>query len=367
MVESEIVILSHYDPSVNVNSISNEQLNTKTKNARFSGFFDWIEVYRTGIFKFFVFYHQTFMNLVNNFPSDLINSRSYQYPILGIYEFVSNIRTYWKYVAPMIFLYSITTTIVGFYYLLLIFPITLGNLTMIFGVFGLIIAIIQAILEINAISLIIAKLLIFDEYMDLFFKNVLERHGQKEFLLEYKRQLLHQQILNQKNEAKRNNNPNIIKRWLKQITHFFLPFDLLLMKTIWEKKNDKEYWSTDAFTDIAYFVYTVFKIIILVILSNVPIIGPLLVMLISSPMRSKGYMHFYFKICQYDETCIRKLIHKHYGQFFGFGVVSSFIEAIPYLSLFGAMTNQAGAALWAIDLIEKQNQYLQKIQTSVVS
>lgn len=360
MSENKIIIVSHYDSSINNDHPQNSSFSAKTPSSALS----WFQVYTMGFWTLIKYCRESFVVLMRNFPSDLIMSSTYKYPFLGLKEYIINIKIYWKYIAPLFFLYFLTTTIVAFYYVLIVFPILLANLTLIFGVFGIVISVIQAILEINAISMVIGRMIIFDEHMEAYFEAVLERHGQKKFLIDYKRQLLQQQIVvkstgenNNKKALKPSN--NFIQIWSKKIMYFIIPVNFSIIKKTWLKKNDKDYWLNEAFFEIGFFLHSLCKIIFLLLLSNVPIIGPIIVMVLSSSMRSLSYMNIYFKMSHYNSVSVRKLVNKHYGQFVGFGVVASLFESLPYLSLFGVMVNQAGAALWAIDLIKKlqmQNQ-----------
>lgn len=355
MSESKIIIVSHYDSSMNNDKPQNSSFSAEAPQATLS----WFQVYTTGVWTLIHYYRESFVVLIRSFPSDLIMSSTYKYPFLGLKEYIFNIKIYWKYVTPLFFLYFLTTTVVAFYYLLIVFPILLANLTLIFGIFGIVISVIQAVLEINAISLVIGRMMIFDVHMETFFETVLENHGKKQFLIEYKKQLLQQQIMvkstvedSQKKAVKPSN--SFIKIWSKKIMHLIIPVNFSIIKKTWLKKNDKDYWLNEAFFEIGFFLHSFFKIIFLLLLSNVPVIGPIIVMILSSSMRTLSYMNIYFKMSHYNNVSVRKLVHKHYGQFVGFGVVASLFESLPYLSLFGAMVNQAGAALWAIDLINKQ-------------
>ena len=366
MSENNIIIVSRYDSSLNINpNQEQENLQNQHFTATEETNLTWYQIYSIGFLALIKHYQDNFFEIMKSLPSDIITSTTYKYPILGVYELLMNMNTYWKYTTPMVILYFLTTTTVAFYYLLIVFPILLGNLTLIFGVFGIIIAAIQTVLEINAISLVIGKMMIFNEYMDTFFEIVLKKNGQEDFLIEYKKNLLQQQI-SKKQQAleklKKENNKksdNLVKKWTMKLIHYKLPVDFGVVKKVWKKRDDKDYWLNNAFPEIFYFTYTLLKVLFFIILSNIPIIGPILVMFLSSPMRTKGYMSIYFKINHYDSKSIRKLSHRHYGQFVGFGITASFIESLPYLSLFGAVANQVGAALWAVDLIKKQKLHQQ--------
>lgn len=110
--------------------------------------------------------------------------------------------------------------------------------------------------------------------------------------------------------------------------------------------------------------YTLLKTILLLIISAIPLIGPLLVIFIQAPTKGLQAHARYFSLKGYDQKQIKQIYKLNTGQYMGFGVVANFLESIPLLSVFFMFTNTVGAALWVID-IEKGQKSLYGINEHV--
>lgn len=359
MSHGNIEIVSQLDAStyISLNDTHNENTTNVPKPP------SWFEVYTFGLQNSIKSFRDTLLLVFYNFGNDFFLSGTFKYPLLGIVEYAKRFNLYSKYIAPLFLFHIGIVGMIGAPYMMIIFPLQLTNLSMIFGVFGVVIALIQAVLEINAISLLVSKHLYFDTYMESVFESVLKVNGHSEFIINYKKNYLvrHGQLpilqlagveppIDTKPIKKVND--NVIWTYVKKYTKGLIPIDIAFIKFVWGKRNDKIYWMDKAFPEVGYFIFTVAKLIFIVLISNVPIVGPLIVVFLASSMRAKGNLRHYFKMTGYDNTMVRGLIHRHYGQFVGFGVVAGIIETVPFVSFLGAISNQIGGALWAIHLIE---------------
>lgn len=372
MSQSNIELVSQLDAST---YISNNELPNPdaTRAAPPPKQPTWFQVYKFGLQNSILSFRDTLLLMFYNFGNDFFLSGTFKYPLLGMVEYAKRFNLYSKFIAPLFIFHMGIIAMVGFPYMMIIFPLQVTNLSMIFGVFGVVIALIQAVLEINAISLVVSKYMYFDTYMEGVFESVLKVNGHSDFIINYKKNYLVKhgrvpelelagvEITPEPKPLKRNFD-NVVWKYTKKYGKKLIPIDIAFVKFAWGKRNDKVYWMDKAFPEVGYFIFTVAKFIFIVILSNVPIVGPLTVVVLASSMRARGNLRYYFKMTGYDSIMVRVLIHRHYGQFVGFGLVAGIVETVPFVSFLGAISNQIGGALWAIQLIE-----LKKARESLVN
>lgn len=369
MTQNKIEVVSQLDASTYISKNDVPNKSKKTEQIQPT----WFQVYRFGLQNSILGVRDTLVLIFCNFGNDFFLSGTLKYPLLGIVEYTKRFNLYSKFITPLFLFHIGTITMVGVPYMIIIFPLQATNLSMIFGVFGVVIALVQSFMEINAISLLVSKCMYFDTYMEGVFESVLKANGHSDFIITYKKNYLVKhgrvpilelagvEIPRDPKPLKRPNN-NIFWNYMKKSLKKLVPINIAFVKFAWSKRNDKIYWMDKAFPEVGYFIFTIVKLLFIVVISNVPIIGPLTVVLLASSMRAKGNLKYYFKMTGYDHTMIRVLVHRHYGQFFGFGVVAGIIETVPFVSFLGAISNQIGGALWAIQLIE-----LKKTRDSIVN
>lgn len=279
--------------------------------------------------------------VTSNLPKDFFVKMTYLYPLQGFIEFLTT-PLYWEFLLPMLYPYFLLTTVIGILYYFLIFPIILVNLTMTMGVIGFVIAHIHFFLEANAISLAIAKIILFPSTNAIFFSLVLENHNQQDYLVEAKKQLTSRGAF--QNPEKHG---SFCKIW-KQILEDDIILDLS------KDEHDHRYWVHVAPLQILSLFHRMLRFCFLFGLSFIPIVGPILVLCLTSPARAQNCLHEYFVLENYSKDTINNVRRANYGQFLAFGLVAGLLETIPYLSLVFEYSNLNGAALWANDLIEKK-------------
>lgn len=100
------------------------------------------------------------------------------------------------------------------------------------------------------------------------------------------------------------------------------------------------------------------KTIMLSAISLIPILGPLIVNQITAPDRALSYLRRYFWMRHYTGAEIKSFKYKNLGQLACFGVSAGLLELIPFTSMVTIMSNTVGAALWANNLVKREQSQL---------
>ncbi|KAH3902890.1 uncharacterized protein SCDLUD_000485 [Saccharomycodes ludwigii] len=220
------------------------------------------------------------------------------------------------------------TTVIGLIYYFTIFPIILANSVLTLGIFGFVLSHIQLVLETNSISLLIARYLMFPTASSQLFDKVLEKNGQSSFLIECKKKFLQQDINKIKQSSSTTKRSKFVQMEIYWIN--YLPFKILFL------------------------FYHIIRSILPIVISLIPVIGPITVTVLCSPAIGKHLLKRYFQLLNMNKRQIEKVSHRHWGQFVSFGLVAGSLQMLPYVSLLFEFTNLTSAALWANDVINKK-------------
>ncbi|KAK6453753.1 uncharacterized protein RJT20DRAFT_63020 [Scheffersomyces xylosifermentans] len=100
--------------------------------------------------------------------------------------------------------------------------------------------------------------------------------------------------------------------------------------------------------------YAVAKLLLMMLISTIPFIGPVLVVLLQAPSKGLQAHSRYFVLKGYDKRQVKAIYRANTGAYMGFGIVATILESIPFLSIFFMFTNNIGAALWVVTIEQKQ-------------
>ena len=236
--------------------------------------------------------------------------RAFSYPLNGLYE-VCRDRTYWKFIGLYTGCYLGIFCIVATLLYIFILPFLLPWSVLFLGPVGIVLMHIQWFIQSNSITNAICSRLLMQNFYDQIFRTTL--------YLKAKSQLL-----------------KIADANTKRKPSWFNVTDLLQL--------------TGAI------LRGIGRSLFISVLSLLPIFGPLVINQLTSVNRSLGYLRFYFsKLRNYSPADIKKFKYTHMVPLLGFGMASGLLEFLPLVSIITVTSNSVGAALWSIDLLEKEN------------
>ncbi|KAJ4263803.1 hypothetical protein NW762_005836 [Fusarium torreyae] len=237
-------------------------------------------------------------------------SRSYLYPIKGIFYFLSH-RSLWKpFVSKLGPLILLSTGVIGGMFFFTYLP----QLAILFFVNGPIAPLSAILLVLNEsttiINIVSRNYLLQDALLDVFDGTLLARGDTK--------------IVSEGREVKSGGDPmQKLGKILKS------PFDKFSPKAI-----------------IRYIMYLP--------LNAIPVVGTVIFILIQGRTRGKGVHGRYFQLKRWSEPKREDWLKKHVGPYTAFGLVATLLEMIPVASMFFTFSNTVGAALWAADIEDKE-------------
>ncbi|KAK0733709.1 hypothetical protein B0T26DRAFT_633531 [Lasiosphaeria miniovina] len=90
-------------------------------------------------------------------------------------------------------------------------------------------------------------------------------------------------------------------------------------------------------------------------LNFIPVVGTVVFILFQGRSRGNGVHDRYFQLKRWPSSKRSKWLSDHTGPYAAFGTVATLLEMVPLASVLFSFTNTVGAALWAAD-IEKENE-----------
>ncbi|CCE65403.1 hypothetical protein TPHA_0L00470 [Tetrapisispora phaffii CBS 4417] len=256
--------------------------------------------------------------LRSNFINDLFHNTTAHYPLVGFYEVLTH-RVYWKFILLSAISYIITFNVIAILYYIFLFPTTAILYLFLLGPFGPVLAVIDLILHSNSLAKSFCKHIILTRVRDNIFDLTLERKGCYD-------------IIKSAKLLKKNPNADAtVKNW-RQLNKYK---DILIFTK-----------------DLTYKIIIYF---ILFLISLFPIIGPLVVNFLVSPERAHGYLMRYFVLNNDDKKTSKKYRNAHLANFLCFGMMAGLLEFLPGSSIITFTTNTVAGALWAENIIKKQN------------
>ncbi|KAJ2903710.1 hypothetical protein MKZ38_009448 [Zalerion maritima] len=88
-------------------------------------------------------------------------------------------------------------------------------------------------------------------------------------------------------------------------------------------------------------------------LNFIPVVGTVIFVALQGRNRG-GMIHGrYFQLKRWSASQRQDYLNEHKGPYTAFGLVATLLEMVPFVSIFFSFTNTTGAALWAVDLEQK--------------
>jgi len=238
--------------------------------------------------------------------SDAAKSQSYLYPIKGIFYFVSR-PTIWKPLLKQILpTVGMSIAVVSLMFFFTYLP-QVSILVFVNGPLAVFTTVLLILNESSTIIDFIAKNWLLKEAVLDTFDGVLIEQGETELVKEGREV--------KSDEDGRERLGKILKS----------PFGGLSLKAL-----------------LRYFIYLP--------LNFIPVIGTIIFILIQGRNRGKAVHGRYFQLKRWSSAQQESYLEQHVGPYTAFGVVATFLEMVPFVSIFFSFTNTVGAALWAVDL-----------------
>lgn len=230
-----------------------------------------------------------------------------------MFEFATYYR-FWYYSAVLAFIYACLYLLLLWLYFSFLFPIVLVSNVFLFGPAGLQIAIVQMTLQSNMWTVRWIKAFVFPIFQDDIFYLFLLRKGHSDTL-----------------------------RLLKMRQIPALP-ELHL--------NHIEYWIHDVPFNIFSFSRWLVVNLVLVLVSLVPVIGPVASNILLTPDRAYSYYSVWMKRRRLSDKAKRDEYYSKLGQLWAYGLMSGFLELIPGFAAVGLTSNIIAIGVWAHDDIK---------------
>lgn len=91
-------------------------------------------------------------------------------------------------------------------------------------------------------------------------------------------------------------------------------------------------------------------------LNFIPVVGTVVFILLQGRSRGNGVHDRYFQLKRWSSSERSKWLSDHTGPYAAFGTVATLLEMVPLASILFSFTNTVGAALWAADIEKKENE-----------
>ncbi|QLL34056.1 hypothetical protein HG536_0F03810 [Torulaspora globosa] len=241
-------------------------------------------------------------SVVGNFLNEFFNGSSFLYPLKGVRFFFNNTKELCVPILGVFSLYLLMYFVVSVVYWSTITPVYTA-LFAIFGPPGLLLAWTHAILQTNLLTMMFMRLCHFNNELTF--------------------------ITLQASGFKKGFNKKPIKYYVPINSVYFWTFHLP--------------WKS-----LKYFMGFV-SLVLLLVVSSIPLIGPLIFTFLISPFIAKIYFSKILRLNGLSNIQRNDEFFDHYGQYCAFGIVAGFLENFPILAGFALCTNTIGGALWGID------------------
>ncbi|KEY68715.1 hypothetical protein S7711_00589 [Stachybotrys chartarum IBT 7711] len=241
---------------------------------------------------------------------DALRSRSYLYPIKGIFYFASH-RTLWQpFISRLGPYVALSVSVIGGMFAFAYLP-QLAVLVFVNGPLAVFTTVLLVLNESSAIINTVSRnWLLQDAILDTFDGTLVSRNATG--------------IVSEGRELRSGNDP--IKKLGKIIKS---PFQSFTPKAI-----------------IRYLIHLP--------LNFIPVVGTGIFIVLQSRSRGQTVHDRYFQLKKWSASQKADWLAKHSGPYTAFGLVATLLEMIPLASMFFTYTNTVGAALWAAD-IESMN------------
>ncbi|KAH7316465.1 hypothetical protein B0I35DRAFT_479306 [Stachybotrys elegans] len=236
---------------------------------------------------------------------DALKSRSYLYPIKGIFYFISH-RALWKpFISRLGPYITLSVGVIGSMFALTYVP-QLAVLVFVNGPLAVFTTVLLVLNESAAIVNVVSRnWLLQDALLDTFDGTLVSRNATN--------------VVTEGRELKSGSDP--IQRLGK------------ILKTPFDRFSPKAF--------IRYLIHLP--------LNFIPVVGTAVFILLQGN-RGQSVHDRYFQLKKWSNSQKNDWLSKHAGPYTGFGLVATLLEMIPLASIFFTYTNAVGAALWAADI-----------------
>ena len=241
-------------------------------------------------------------NVVGNFFNEFFNGSSFLYPLAGVRFFFNNSKELSFPILGIFALYLLMYSIVSIVYWSTITPVYTA-LFAIFGPPGLLVAWVHAILQANLLTMMFMRLCHFNNNL---ITITIKSSGFK-------------------------------KGFNKRPIKYYVPI------------NTVHFWTFHLPWKFFKYFMGFLTLVVLLVISSIPLIGPLLFNFLVSPFIAKVYFSKILRMKGLSNTARSDEFFDHYGQYCAFGLTAGFLENLPIVSGFTLCTNTIGGALWGID------------------
>lgn len=177
------------------------------------------------------------------------------------------------------------------------------------GPIGVFIAWVNFIHEVDLVAQVVSTFLLYPKPLQLLFETVLSREGYDDVVLRGK---------------------------------LFRVVDVSIMKRF-------KRWLLDLPNNLIIYPMTSINFAITVILTFVPIVGPILLVFINAPQRGFGFHNRYYELKGIDTRQKNAFYASRRFHYIGFGIVTGILQNIPFVSTLFQFTSVTGAALLAAE------------------
>ncbi|AET41634.1 uncharacterized protein Ecym_8361 [Eremothecium cymbalariae DBVPG len=248
-----------------------------------------------------------------NFRKDICNVRSYVYPILGFGEFLKSYR-YWGFAGIIGVCYMLLFLMLTTFYATFLLPILSAWQVVLLGPIGMVISIIQMVLQCNLWSV----------------------RGVKWFVLPVVREDIFDTYLRKKGYGR--------------------VLDVLKLRSVpvppTYHKNHLEFWIYQIPIQIFLVTCSISNSIFIVAFSLIPIIGPTTAVILLSPKRSYNYYNTWMKQLRMTRKMKIDSYYEKLGHHMAFGLSCGLFELFPLLSVIGICSNVISTALYVENEIQ---------------
>ncbi|AMD19316.1 HBR415Cp [Eremothecium sinecaudum] len=239
-------------------------------------------------------------NIATNATPDFFRGQVYRYPIRAFIRSFTTRRYLFMNFTTFLF-YIVSYLLITVVYFLTIFPIYLG-LSVILGPAGIAIAWVHMLLHTNNLTMMVLRMTQVSRYS---LRNALKINGNIEVL---------------------EDPPVPVKLFYPVDTPYF-----------WMNHFP---WKTVEYTAGA----TVMGILLLI--SAIPVIGPVLFNILIAPFVTRIYLAKYLRLKGFNNLQREERFYDNFGQYLAFGLVASCLEIVPILAGVTFATNNVAIALW---------------------
>ncbi|CCK72673.1 Rrt8p KNAG_0L00500 [Huiozyma naganishii CBS 8797] len=247
------------------------------------------------------------------FLKDFCTPRTFSFPLQGFYEVVTKSK-YWEMTGLLLVCHLVLFVVIA---AIIYIPLMtlLSPLMVLLGPIGVILVHIQWIIQSQAISGFVVKLTIWPTYQYRIFQMAL--------------------LYNTGTCSKPMKRPGI-----QRSTQ---PAAYRGVNTDWSKRISVS----------MHILYVVGRFLFFLLISLIPIVGPIVVNLLHSSSRAAAYIRNYLEWRGCEPAQMKELKKVRSGLFWAFGIPATLLDLVPFISIVSAAGNTVAATKWGLELTGK--------------